>query len=162
MLPCPHIANIHLTWVHDAWHTTNVICSSACVGFKCYSSSDKLAVHTFACQDCSPVTFRPDGIVAQYLVNEHAEAVCLQGVKVFSSHTDWITSIAWSKASPHHILTTSHDKTAKLWDTRTAVPLQTLEGHADKVSKQVHASMCYARCIYVIRLSQHTFWLTSW
>lgn len=55
------------------------------------------------------------------------------GVKVFSSHKDWVTAIAWSPASPHHVLTTSHDKTAKLWDMRSAVPLQTLEGHNDKV-----------------------------
>ena len=57
----------------------------------------------------------------------------MQGVKTFSSHSDWITSIAWSDHSEYHVLTSSHDKTAKLWDTRTAVPLHTLEGHTDKV-----------------------------
>ena len=57
----------------------------------------------------------------------------MQGVKVFSSHTDWISSIAWSHISPHCILTTSYDKTAKLWDLRSSIPLQTLEGHGDKV-----------------------------
>jgi ribosome biogenesis protein YTM1 len=33
----------------------------------------------------------------------------------------------------HHVLTASHDSTAKLWDLRTAIPLHTLEGHTDKV-----------------------------
>ena len=56
-----------------------------------------------------------------------------QGVKTFSSHSDWITSIAWSANSEYHVLTASHDKTSKLWDTRTAISLHTLEGHTDKV-----------------------------
>lgn len=56
-----------------------------------------------------------------------------QGVKTFSSHTDWVTSIAWSAHSEYQVLTSSHDKSAKLWDTRTSVPLHTLEGHTDKV-----------------------------
>lgn len=66
--------------------------------------------------------------------------VLMQGIKAFSSHTDWITSIAWSKHSEYQVLTSSHDTTAKLWDTRAAVPLHTLEGHTDKVG---HASCCY-------------------
>ncbi|KAL0040515.1 hypothetical protein WJX77_009487 [Trebouxia sp. C0004] len=55
------------------------------------------------------------------------------GSKAFNSHTDWITSVAWSPHSEHQVLTSSHDKSAKLWDTRAAVPLHTLEGHTDKV-----------------------------
>ncbi|KAL3144301.1 hypothetical protein ABBQ32_004065 [Trebouxia sp. C0010 RCD-2024] len=55
------------------------------------------------------------------------------GVKTFSSHSDWITSIALSEHSEYHVLTSSYDKTAKLWDTRTAIPLHTLVGHTDKV-----------------------------
>lgn len=62
--------------------------------------------------------------------------VVMQGVKAFTSHTDWITSIAWSPHSEHQVLTSSHDKSAKLWDTRAAVPLHTLEGHTDKVCCQ--------------------------
>ena len=58
----------------------------------------------------------------------------LQGLKPFSSHANWITSVAWSPHSEHQVLTTSNDKTAKLWDTRAAVPLHTLEGHADQVT----------------------------
>lgn len=55
------------------------------------------------------------------------------GVKAFNSHTDWITSIAWSPQSEYQVLTSSHDKSVKLWDTRAVVPLHTLEGHTDKV-----------------------------
>ena len=77
--------------------------------------------------------------------------VSVQGVKVFSSHSDWITSIAWSEQSEHHVLTSSYDRTAKLWDTRTVVPLHTLEGHTDKVQllcQELHvASEHYLCCL---------------
>ena len=66
----------------------------------------------------------------------------MQGVKAFNSHTDWVTSIAWSPHSEHQVLTSSHDKSAKLWDTRAAVPLHTLEGHTDKV--------CYQTCGFTV------------
>ena len=68
----------------------------------------------------------------------------MQGVKAFNSHTDWITSIAWSPLSEYQVLTSSHDKSVKLWDTRAAVPLHTLEGHTDKV--------CYKACGYAVQV----------
>ncbi|KAK9808947.1 hypothetical protein WJX72_006809 [[Myrmecia] bisecta] len=55
------------------------------------------------------------------------------GAKAFASHTDWIVNLAWAPSSAHHIVTASHDKTLKLWDLRTAVPLHTMTGHIDKV-----------------------------
>ena len=59
--------------------------------------------------------------------------VMLQGVKAFSSHTDWITGVQWHPTSEHHLVSCSHDNTAKVWDTRASIPLLTLEGHTDKV-----------------------------
>ncbi|KAK9830819.1 hypothetical protein WJX74_008517 [Apatococcus lobatus] len=56
-----------------------------------------------------------------------------QATQSFVSHQNWIVDIAWSPASPHHLLTASHDKTLKLWDKRTSIPLHTLQGHTDKV-----------------------------
>lgn len=49
--------------------------------------------------------------------------------------------MSWSEHCEYHVLTSSHDKTAKLWDTRTAVPLHTLEGHTDKVLLMHHPTM---------------------
>ena len=56
-----------------------------------------------------------------------------QGLKAYPSHKDWITGIAWCPTSATHLATVSHDKTCKLWDTRSNIPLHTLEGHTDKV-----------------------------
>lgn len=50
-----------------------------------------------------------------------------------SSHKGWITACGWHKISQLHLLSASHDGTIKLWDTRSKIPLHTLEGHKDKV-----------------------------
>ncbi len=57
----------------------------------------------------------------------------MQNQKLYSSHTDWISAVAWHPTSEHHVATASYDKSVKLWDLRTAVPLHTLQGHTDKV-----------------------------
>merc|ERR1712060_310764 len=46
-----------------------------------------------------------------------------------ASHSHWISAVEWaSEGSEHTLLSTSHDGTLKLWDTRAAVPLATLDG----------------------------------
>ena len=57
----------------------------------------------------------------------------MQNQKLYASHTDWISAVTWHLTSEHHVATASYDKTLKLWDLRTAVPLHTLQGHTDKV-----------------------------
>ena len=57
----------------------------------------------------------------------------VQPVKAYSSHTDWILSLAWSPESAHHLVTASQDNTLKLWDIRTNVPLHTIDSHTEKV-----------------------------
>lgn len=49
--------------------------------------------------------------------------------------TRWRCSPALPAAlrAANHIVTASHDATAKLWDLRAAVPLHTLEGAEDKL-----------------------------
>lgn len=81
----------------------------------------------------------------------------VQGVKVFSSHKDWVTSIAWSQTSSHYLLTTSHDKTAKLWDLRSSIPLQTLEGHGDKVCLRLKGQFFCAAPEFLL---YHNMWST--
>ena len=66
-----------------------------------------------------------------------AERRCLAGVaaqdqKAFLSHTDWVAALAWHPASPHALASASYDGSVKLWDLRAAIPLHTLQGHADK------------------------------
>ncbi len=59
--------------------------------------------------------------------------VALQDQKLYSSHTDWISSVAWHPTSEHHVVSASYDTTLKLWDIRASIPLHTLEGHTEKV-----------------------------
>lgn len=57
----------------------------------------------------------------------------VQNQKLYASHADWISAVAWHPSSEHHLASASYDKTLKLWDLRAAVPLHTLQGHTDKV-----------------------------
>jgi ribosome biogenesis protein YTM1 len=54
------------------------------------------------------------------------------GVRGFGGHGGWVAGLAWSRDSAHHFASASYDGSVKLWDARAAVPLATLEGHADK------------------------------
>lgn len=68
----------------------------------------------------------------------------VQATQSFRSHQNWIVSVAWSPASQHHLVTASHDKTLKLWDTRTSIPLHTLTGHTHKVRAHFVSSFLFA------------------
>ncbi len=57
----------------------------------------------------------------------------MQNQRLYTSHTDWISAVAWHPSSEHVVATASYDKTLKLWDLRAAVPLHTMHGHTDKV-----------------------------
>ena len=58
------------------------------------------------------------------------ETIAVRGL---SSHTDWISGLAWHPTSEHHVLSVSYDQTAKLWDLRAAVPLHTLPAVGEKL-----------------------------
>lgn len=49
-------------------------------------------------------------------------------MRACTSHTGWVSALAWHPTSQHHIVSASHDGTAKLWDLRASVPLHTLGG----------------------------------
>jgi WD40 repeat protein/serine/threonine protein kinase/TPR repeat protein len=51
-------------------------------------------------------------------------------------HSSLVTSASFS-ADGKHIVTSSHDQTAILWDTQTGQPLRTFTGHSDKVNVAV-------------------------
>eukprot|EP00252_Welwitschia_mirabilis_P011392 TRINITY_DN25622_c0_g1_i1.p1 TRINITY_DN25622_c0_g1~~TRINITY_DN25622_c0_g1_i1.p1 ORF type:complete len:454 (+),score=82.46 TRINITY_DN25622_c0_g1_i1:67-1428(+) len=50
-----------------------------------------------------------------------------------SSHKSWISACKWHPKSRYHLLSASFDGTIKLWDTRSKIPLMTVEAHKDKV-----------------------------
>lgn len=53
---------------------------------------------------------------------------------IFTSHTGWCTSVAWSKKNANLFVSGSYDNVAKLWDVRSPkAPLYDLTGHEDKV-----------------------------
>lgn len=49
------------------------------------------------------------------------------------SHEGWVTSVAFSPRDPHMLASGSHDRTVKLWDLRSQMPLHTVTTHTDKV-----------------------------
>ncbi|KAG8187402.1 hypothetical protein JTE90_016946 [Oedothorax gibbosus] len=53
---------------------------------------------------------------------------------VFSSHSLWVTSLAWSPVHEHQFVSGSMDCLVKLWDTRSPkTPLFDISGHEEKV-----------------------------
>ncbi|XP_072949191.1 ribosome biogenesis protein WDR12 homolog [Epargyreus clarus] len=52
----------------------------------------------------------------------------------YTSHTNWVQSVRWSKTRDTLFLSAGYDSKVKLWDTRSPVtPLYDLSGHEDKV-----------------------------
>ncbi|CAF3497189.1 unnamed protein product [Adineta steineri] len=52
----------------------------------------------------------------------------------FSSHSQWVPSVMWSRTSEHLFVSGSYDGLVKLWDTRSLkAPLYDLQGHEDRV-----------------------------
>jgi len=53
---------------------------------------------------------------------------------VFTSHTGWVSAVAWAPHSEHMFVSASHDQLVKLWDARSnRTPLYELTGHTDKI-----------------------------
>ena len=50
----------------------------------------------------------------------------------FSSHQQWVSSVAWSTVDPQLLASASFDGPVKMWDIRSTVPLHTLSAHSDK------------------------------
>lgn len=55
------------------------------------------------------------------------------GVRALTSHRHWVSGIDWRPGSEHQLVTCSHDKTVKLWDVRSDIPLHSVEGATDKL-----------------------------
>ena len=60
----------------------------------------------------------------------------MQAGEALTSHSHWVTDLAWHPIAPHQLLSASYDRTVKQWDVRAAVPLHTLAAHTDKVRWQ--------------------------
>ena len=49
-----------------------------------------------------------------------------------AAHKGWVTGVAWSAHRAELLLSSCHDGSVKLWDTRSTVPLHELPPHSDK------------------------------
>ena len=46
---------------------------------------------------------------------------------MYKAHAAPVVAVAWRPQSDHHVMSTSLDGTVKLWDSRSALPLATLD-----------------------------------
>jgi len=51
------------------------------------------------------------------------------------SHNGWISDVRWSRESPYHLSSSSHDGTVKFWDIRSSIPLYTVRAFEKKKEK---------------------------
>jgi len=62
---------------------------------------------------------------------------CQEGSMVketFTSHTNWVTGVAWSPSSENHFISGAYDNVVKYWDIRSPkASLYDLIGHKDRV-----------------------------
>lgn len=54
----------------------------------------------------------------------------LQAIRSYKAHLAPVSAVAWRPQSDHHVVSASLDGTVKLWDSRSALPLATLEDAA--------------------------------
>ena len=50
-----------------------------------------------------------------------------------SSHTAWVSAVAWCPWSEHRLLSASYDGSVKVWDVRGKVPLHTVAASGEKL-----------------------------
>ena len=67
-------------------------------------------------------------IIKKELINKHPDLFILPSIKTLKGHTNWITSVAFSKCGTY-ALTGSFDKTVCLWDLKTGHTIKVLKGH---------------------------------
>ena len=54
-------------------------------------------------------------------------------VRSLPSHGGWVAALAWHPTSLHHLVSASHDGSAKLWDVRASIPLHTVASSDEKL-----------------------------
>ena len=53
-------------------------------------------------------------------------------VRAFKSHKSIVSDVRWSPSSPFHLCSADYEGLVKVWDTRSAIPLHTLQSHRGK------------------------------
>lgn len=48
-------------------------------------------------------------------------------MRAYKAHAAPVSAVSWRPNSDHHVVSASFDGTVKLWDSRSALPLATLE-----------------------------------
>lgn len=80
---------------------------------------------------------RVQGLIASFYEENVIEFVVVEGYvhrSTYSSHSQWVPSVMWSRTNEHLFVSGSYDSLVKLWDTRSLkAPLYDLQGHDDRV-----------------------------
>jgi WD40 repeat protein len=54
----------------------------------------------------------------------------MQAIRAYKGHAAPVVAVAWRPKSYHHVASASLDGTVKLWDSRSALPLATIQDAA--------------------------------
>jgi WD40 repeat protein len=60
----------------------------------------------------------------------NSDDASMQAIRAYKAHAAPVVAVAWRPKSDHHVVSASLDGTVKLWDSRSALPLATLEDAA--------------------------------
>lgn len=135
------------------WPEENLICSTSWdATVKCWDvSKGKLVSNLIResvlfCLDASggaghggslSVAFgQADGVIGLWdpraTQSNSAATTGMATVRAFKSHKSIVSDVRWSPSSPFHLCSADYEGLVKVWDTRSAIPLHTLQSHRGK------------------------------
>jgi len=114
------------SWDHSlrAWDVTRESCVMELVGNKVVTGLDHNESRRVL------ASAHADNMVRIWDSRTTGDSVAKLGLK---SHKAWVAAVRWSPTNENLLVSASHDRTLKLWDVRSTVPLYTLSQHTAKV-----------------------------
>mmetsp|Transcript_19746 Transcript_19746/g.25591 ORF Transcript_19746/g.25591 Transcript_19746/m.25591 type:complete len:448 (+) Transcript_19746:94-1437(+) len=114
------------SWDHSlkCWDVTRECCTATLNGNKVVTSL------SFSSLSKMLASGHSDNAVRLWDARAHGDSIVKLELK---SHKGWVSDVAWSKKNEFLLASVSHDKTVKLWDIRSKIPLYTLSSHTNKV-----------------------------